>query len=558
MTDELRREAMNLPSWTLTLRQLCDFELLANGGFAPLTGFLRRADYDRVLADMRLADGTLWPIPVTLGVSKEVARQGTAAGRLALRDSDGTILGVLHVEDAWEPDIAAEAEAVFGTANREHAGVAALFDEPAERYVGGGVEALALPEHFDFRDYRHTPAELRAEFSRRGWTQVVAFQTRNPMHRAHYELTVRAASPLTPLLRGEGNAGLKLLIHPSVGATKAGDVDHYTRVRCYKALLPRYAEGSAMLSLLPLAMRMAGPREALWHAIIRKNYGCTHFIVGRDHAGPGPDSSGKPFYAPDTAARLAGAYQHELGVQIVASDALVYVPELDDYVPEGEVPAGKMSVTVSGTELRSRLASGGEIPEWFTFPEVASELRRAQAPPARPGVTIWLTGLPASGKSTIAGHLVARLLEGGDRPVRLLDGDMLRRTVSAGLGFSRADREEHVRRVAALAAEIVKEGGIAVCPVIAPYDSARREARALVERYGRFVLVYVATPLVVCEQRDPKGLYAKARAGTVKEFTGISDLYEAPTDAEVVVGASDLSPAQAAGRVLGHIMPVGE
>ena len=348
-----KREALDLPFWTLTLRQLCDFELLANGGFAPLTGFLRRADYDRVLADMRLADGMLWPIPVTLGVSSEVADQAMAAGRLALRDSEGAILGVLTVEDAWEPDVTAEAEAVYGTANREHAGVAALFQEPAERYLGGRVEAITLPEHFDFRAHRHTPAELRAEFSRRGWTSVVAFQTRNPMHRAHYELTVRAME----------QTGAKLLIHPSVGATKPGDVDHYTRVRCYRALLPRYPQGSAMLSLLPLAMRMAGPREALWHAIIRKNYGCTHFIVGRDHAGPGADAAGKPFYGPYDAHEMVGRFTAELGIEVVCARDLVYVPEAGGYLPDDQVPKGASTLSLSGTELRRRLETGEEIPE---------------------------------------------------------------------------------------------------------------------------------------------------------------------------------------------------
>ena len=532
--------AAGLPSWTLSLRQLCDLELLAHGGFSPLRGFLSRPDYETVLRSMRLADSTLWPIPVTLGVTEAVARAVETNRRLALRDQEGAILAVLDVEDLWRPDRDAEAEAVFGTTNREHPGVTQFFAEEGAVYVGGPVAVIAPPTHYDFPALRHTPAQLRLKFREGGWDRIVAFQTRNPMHRAHFEL-VRSAS--------EAAEADYILIHPSVGQTREGDVDHYTRVRGYQAVLPRFG-GKAALSLLPLAMRMAGPREAVWHALIRQNYGCTDFIVGRDHAGPGADSTGTPFSEPDAAVKLARQVQSDLAIRILLSESLVYVPGVDRYVPEREVPKGAPSASLSGTELRKRLAEGREIPEWFTFPEVAEVLRQAQDPPGGPVMSIWLTGLPASGKSTIARHLVARLMEQGGRAVTLLDGDHLRRTISAGLGFSRADREEHIRRVARLAAKIVKEGGVAVCPVIAPYEAARREARALIELEGRFVLVYVATPLAVCEERDPKGLYAKARAGVVKEFTGISDPYEPPLDAEVMIGV-ELDAAAAAGRILG-------
>ncbi|MBI4419795.1 MAG: sulfate adenylyltransferase, partial [Gemmatimonadetes bacterium] len=409
---ELRRDSIDLPSWHLTPRQLCDFELLANGGFSPLTGFLTRSDYGSVLRAMRLGDGPLWPIPVTLGVSKEVAAAAERAGRLILRDAEGAILGLVHVEDVWEPDREAEAALVYSAdpaSDRAplaaHPGVEALLQEPGDFYVGGRVEAAALPEHFDFREQRHTPAELRAEFARRGWNRVVAFQTRNPMHRAHYELTRRALeSAWESGERGAGNGerAAALLIHPAVGPTKVGDVDHHTRVRCYRALLPRYPQGRVMLSLLPLAMRLAGPREALWHAIIRQNYGCSHFIVGRDHAGPGG------VYEPFAAQQTVGRYAADLAIQVLPFDELVYEPGRGGYVPASE--ASRRALRLSGTELRRRLAEGGEIPEWFTFPEVAAELRRRYDGPPQPGLTVFLTGLPGSGKSTLAKALAARLV----------------------------------------------------------------------------------------------------------------------------------------------------
>ncbi|GIW56585.1 MAG: hypothetical protein KatS3mg082_2989 [Nitrospiraceae bacterium] len=373
---ELRELSRDWPSWDLTPRQLCDLELLLNGGFSPLAGFLRRRDYERVLSEMRLCDGTLWPIPVTLDVPQSVAEAAAKTGFLALRDPEGVMLAALHVEDAWEPNREAEAEAVFGTTNREHPGVSYLLERSHPVYLGGRIEGLQLPVHYDYKELRHTPAQLRAEFSKLGWRKVVAFQTRNPMHRAHVELTLRAAK----------EAQASLLIHPVVGLTKPGDVDHYTRVRCYQAILPRYPKNTAMLSLLSLAMRLAGPREAIWHAIIRKNHGCTHLIVGRDHAGPGSDSSGKPFYGPYDAQEMLRKYQEELGVTMVPFRQMVYLEDEDRYCPEDEVPEGARVLTISGTELRARLANGREIPAWFTYPEVAAELRRTHPPRLPPGL----------------------------------------------------------------------------------------------------------------------------------------------------------------------------
>ena len=547
--SSLKAESRDWPSHDLTPRQLCDLELLLSGGFSPLTGFMTRADHERVCAEMRLADGagTLWPIPITLDVSEDLAGQLAPGSSLALRDEEGVMIAVLSVEDVWSPDREAEAEAVFGTANPEHPGVAHLLSGTRPCYVGGRVTGIAPVTHYDYRPLRHRPAELRAEFSKLGWTKVVAFQTRNPMHRAHQELTLRAAK----------EAEANLLIHPVVGMTKPGDVDHYTRVRCYQALLHRYPRKTAMLSLLPLAMRMGGPREAVWHAIIRKNHGCTHLIVGRDHAGPGSDSSGTPFYGPYDAQELLRQHEAELGVAMVPFKMMVYVEDLDSYVPVDEVPEGKRTLNISGTELRQRLADGRDVPEWFTFADVASELRRSHPPRHRQGFTVFFTGLSGSGKSAIANALLVKLLELGGRPVTILDGDLVRKHLSSELGFSKEHRDINIRRIGYVASEITKNGGIAVCAPIAPYDAVRKDVRGMVAPVGGFMLVFVDTPLEVCEQRDRKGLYAKARAGIIKEFTGISDPYEAPADADLTIDTTALTPDEAAQQIILHLEKAG-
>ncbi|HKX76278.1 MAG TPA: bifunctional sulfate adenylyltransferase/adenylylsulfate kinase [Acidimicrobiia bacterium] len=544
--QELRLRSRDWASWDLTDRQLCDLELLLSGGFSPLTGFMGKSDYERVRDEMRLADGTLWPMPITLDVPEEFAQQLQPGGFLALRDPEGVMLAALEVSDLWRADHALEAGEVFATDNPEHPGVAHLLrSHPV--YVGGRLHGIASPLHYDFRALRQTPAQLRAEFARRGWTRVVAFQTRNPMHRAHVELTIRAATEVAA----------NLLIHPVVGMTKPGDVDHYTRVRCYQAILDRYPHNTATLALLPLAMRMGGPREAVWHAIIRKNHGCTHLIVGRDHAGPGADSSGKPFYGPYEAQELLAKYQDELGVGMVDFKMMVYAPDLDQYFPEDEVPDGTKTLSISGTELRDRLMSGREIPEWFTYPEVVNELRRTHPPRARQGFTVFFTGLSGSGKSTIANALLVKLLEMGGRTVTMLDGDLVRKNLSSELGFSKEHRDINIRRIGYVASEITKAGGIAICAPIAPYDATRRAVRGMVEAGGGFVLVHVATPLEICEERDRKGLYAKARAGLIPEFTGISDPYEEPTDSEVTIDTTELTPDEAANQIVLYLEKLG-
>lgn len=539
--ERLKQRSAGLPGIDLDTRQLCDLELLLNGAFSPLQGFLAQRDYLSVVDELRLADGTLWPIPVTLDVSEPFASRLAPGSEVVLRDSQGVPLAVLEVEDIYRPDREYEAAQVFGTTDRAHPGVAELLERYQPINLGGRVRGIQAPVHYDFAELRDTPRSAREWFKAHGWYRVVAFQTRNPMHRAHRELTLRAAQQV----------GAKLLLQPSVGRTKPGDIDHYTRVRCYQALLPQYPANSARLSLLPLAMRMGGPREALWHAIIRKNYGASHFIVGRDHAGPGKDSNGKPFYGPFDAQHLLEQHQDELGIRIVPFPAMVYVANRDTYLPSTEVQPDDEVRDISGTQLRQHLQDGSDIPSWFSFPEVVEILRERHPAQAPRGFALFFTGLSGAGKSTIAQALVAQLLEQTSRAVTVLDGDEVRKHLSKGLGFSREDRSANVTRIGYVASEIVRHGGIAVCAPIAPYADARAEARALVEAHGDFIEIHVATPLEVCESRDRKGLYAQARAGTITHFTGISDPYEVPEQPELRLDGHAAEPVTLARNILG-------
>ena len=530
----------NKLSWDLTPRQVCDLEMLLCGAFAPLKGFLNKQDYDSVIESMRLADGSLWPIPITLDVSAAFAEKTQTGEQIELRDPEGVLLARLQVESIWTPNKDLEAEKVFGGNDLLHPGVYYLQHKAGAVYLGGTIEAVELPQHYDYRQHRHTPAELKALFKKLGWHKVVAFQTRNPMHRAHQELTFRAAREL------EAN----LLLHPVVGMTKPGDIDHFTRVRCYEQLIKHYPEQTTFLSLLHLAMRMAGPREAVWHALIRKNYGCTHFIIGRDHAGPGKNSQGQDFYEPYAAQQLAQEFADEIGIKIISFENMVYVQDRAEYLPESEVQAGEIVLNISGTEFRRRLRQGLEIPTWFSYPEVINELRRSYPPRHQQGFTVFFTGLSGSGKSTVANALMVKLMEMGGRPVTLLDGDVVRKNLSSELSFSKEHRDLNIRRIGFVASEITKNGGIAICAPIAPYSAVRREVRELVENYGGFIEIHVATPIEECERRDRKGLYAKARAGLVKGFTGIDDPYEAPETPELKLDTSEITPDECAHKVL--------
>lgn len=544
--DELQTESLDWPSWDLTERQLCDLELLMNGACSPLRGFMARADYESVCDSMRLANGLIWPIPVVLDLPEERAKHLKPGTPLSLRDPEGVMLAVLHIEQIWQPDRKAEAQKVYGTANTDHPGVNHLLNHCHPYYVGGRVEGIQVPTHYDFGSLRLTPAEVRAEFEKLGWTRVVVFQPDRPMHRAHFELTRRAAE----------QADANLLLHPSAGITDLGDVDHYTRVRCHRALLANFPVNTARLALLSFATRTAGPREAIWHAIIRKNYGCTHLIVGRNHSSPKKDLS-EPFYGTRDAQELLRKHQEELGVTMVPLRKMVYVPDRDEYVPVDEVLAGGITANISRTELQERLVKGREIPAWFTFPEVAEELKRTYAERLRQGVAIFFTGLSGSGKSTIANALLVKLLEIGGRSVTLLDGDLVRKHLSSELGFSKEHRDLNIRRIGFVAAEIVKHTGIAICAPIAPYDRVRKDVREMVERSGGFVLVYASTALSVCEQRDRKGLYAKARAGLIPNFTGVSDPYEVPKDAEISLDTDMMTVEEAVGRILAYLRSEG-
>ena len=549
----MKATAKDFASLTLDERALCDLELLAVGAFSPLRGFMGQADYDRVVSESRLADGTLWPLPITLPVTPG---DGVEVGKpLALRDVYGNLLAFLHVEEIYPYDKDAEAKGAYGSTDAKHPSVARLAKQ-ADRYASGRLEVIRVPPHHDFVELRRTPQELRDHFAQLGWTKVVAFQTRNPLHRAHEELTKRAAEQI----------GGGLLIHPVVGVTKPGDVDHYTRVRCYRALVDTaYEPASVVLSLLPLAMRMAGPREALLHAIIRRNYGCTDLIVGRDHAGPGADSTGKPFYGPYDAQEAMKTHQAEIGMGMVDFKQMVYLPDEDRYSAVDEVPKGAKTADISGTQVRDDyLAKGLPLPEWFSRPAVAAILNETSPPKFRQGLTIWFTGLSGSGKSTVAHGLIERLAEYG-RNVSFLDGDEIRTHLSKGLGFSKEDRDANINRVGYVAGLINQHGGTTICAVISPYRGPRDNARKLSK--GNFVEVFCDTPLDVCESRDVKGLYAKARTAVAEGkgmgFTGVDDPYEAPTNPEVTLDTSKLGVQACADAIidklieLGYILPHG-
>lgn len=546
MTEYTIQNTLNLKRFNLKDRQLFDLEMLMVGGFAPLTGFMNEADYHRVVKEMRLQDGTLFPIPIVLDVPDSAEFE--VGESIVLCDQYGNPLAVMDIESRFAPNKETEVKGVYGTDDLAHPGVRYVMNQMHDLYIGGTIHKLQLEARHDFKEYRYTPEELKAVFKEKGWDQVVAFQTRNPMHRAHFELVKRAHE----------KTGLPVLVHPVVGMTKEGDIDYITRVHTYKVVTEKYGKDFTFLSLLPLSMRMAGPREALWHMIVRKNYGATHFIVGRDHAGPGKNSKGEPFYGAYEARELAQKYAGEVGMTVVASDELAYVPKRDAYASTDELEEGEEVANISGTEFRRMLLAGEEIPAWFSFPESIAELQIGVAKQKRRGVTVFFTGLSGSGKSTIAKILSTKLLEIQDKEVTLLDGDVIRNHLTSELGFSKEHRDLNVQRVGYVASEITKHGGIAICALIAPYAQARDKARELVEQYGTFVEIHISTPLEVCEARDVKGLYQKARAGIIKQFTGIDDPYEVPIAPELVIDTSESKPEKHAQKVIEYLKEQGK
>ena len=538
---------MNQTQLILTDRQLCDLEMIMSKAFYPLDGFIGEDDYYSILDNMRLVNGSLWPIPVILDVSKKFSKQVSINDKIILKDKEGFPVAEMKISDIWQPNKKIEAEKVYGTLDESHPGVDYLLNQTNSIYIGGLIKCIESIHHYDYQHLRHSPKELKDKFKKLGWNKVIAFQTRNPLHKAHVEMTLRAIK----------DAKAKLLIHPVVGMTKPGDVDYHTRVRCYNHILKKYPNNSALLSLIPLAMRMAGPKEALWHAIIRKNYGCTHIIIGRDHAGPGNDNHGNPFYGPYDAQNIIEQYEDEIKIKMIPFKFLVYLPETKTYCPVDEVPKGINYETVSGSELRKYLSEGKEIPEWFTYSEVANELIESNPIKKNRGFTVFFTGLSGSGKSTLANGLLIKLLENGARPVSLLDGDIVRTHLSSELGFSKEHRSINVRRIGYVASEITKNGGIAICAPIAPYRKDRKYNRGLISNLGGYIEIHVSTSLKKCEERDVKGLYKLAREGSIKEFTGISDPYEAPNNPEMIIDSSDTAPEELVDNIYKKIEELG-
>ncbi|MBI9076077.1 MAG: bifunctional sulfate adenylyltransferase/adenylylsulfate kinase [Desulfatibacillum sp.] len=544
---ELRDLSLNLESVVLTDPQLSDLELLANGAYSPLRGFMSKMDCDQVLDTMRLSDGLLWPIPICLDVDEETARRVSVGQTVALRDAEGFMPAVMHVEDVWPVDRTAYAQAVFGTSDVAHPGVDRLFHRMGSHIIGGPVEVLSLPLRFGFRHLRHTPEEIRTLFKKLGWRSVVGFHTEKVLHRPEFEQTLRSMA----------HARANLLLHPVIGRIRPGDMDTYTRVRCYMEVCDQYPPSSmTTLSLLPYTMRYAGPREALLHAIIRKNYGCTHFMVAPCHASPEARNSNGAYYDPDAAFSLVATHSGELNLSVLQYEDLVYVEEDGAYVNRSQAN-GRKILSMTEDTFKKRLLEGKKTPTWFTFPEVAREMERSYPPKSIQGFTLFCTGLSGAGKSTIARIVCARLQEIGGRPVTLLDGDIVRKNLSSELGFSKEHRDINVRRIGYVAGEITKNRGIAICAPIAPYGTTRRHIRRSIESHGGFVEVFVATPLSVCEKRDPKGLYSKARSGLIQGFTGVDDPYEEPEHPEVILDTTAMTPEEAAQEVLLYLERTG-
>lgn len=547
--ERLKAESGGFVSHTLTRRQQCDLELLMSGAFSPLRGFMSQDAYRSVVDDVCLPDETVWPVPITLDVSEDFAAKLSPGDRIALRDNEGFMPAVMTVTDIWRPDLSDEAQGVYGTTDDSHPGVRYLLNQVQPVYVGGAVEGVQAPIHHDFENLWDTPDELRALFARMGWRRIVAFQTSKPIHRLQREITLEVAKELKA----------HLLLHPTVGVTKPGDLHYYARVHCYQAVKRHFPQNLTMMSLLPLAMRMAGPREALWHAIVHQNYGCSHMIVGPKHAAP-PARTGAPApYDAEASRAFIDRYSESMGIEIVHVEPHRYVPSCDCFMGVGEIESRRLEPGIEYTDARLKqdLARGEQPPGWFSYPEVVEELRHVYPPRSRQGFTLFFTGLSGSGKSTLAKIIYGKLVEGGRRPATLLDGDIVRQNLSSELGFSREHRNLNIRRIGYVASEITKNGGIAICAPIAPYGETRRAVRELIEERGAFIEIHVATSLEVCESRDRKGLYAKARKGLIPEFTGISDPYETPENAELVIDTQEMSPMEAAQEIFLYLLKEG-
>ena len=530
----------NISSLTLSLKQQCDLEMISNGAFSPISTFNNQKDYEEILLKNKLSNGLVWPIPIVLDVPDQFLQSLDKNEYISLRNTEGFLLAILKVKEFWAPNKKEEANMVFKSNDPNHPGVDYLFNHTNNNYISGELVPIHENKYFDFTHLRKSPQEVRDFFRLNNWKDVIAFQTRNPMHRAHYELT--------KLAMDEHNS--KLLIHPVIGMSKPGDIDHFTRVKCYQHIIKYYPENSVELSLINLAMRMAGPKEALWHAIIRKNYGCNRIIIGRDHAGPGVNAEGKPYYQPYDAQELIAQYQEELEIKMVPFKEMVFAKNKKTYLPLDKIEQGDPIEKLSGTQFKELLQQRTEIPTWYSFPEVIHELRKRFPKLHNQGLTVFFTGLSGAGKSTLANAIMYKLMETEDRPITLLDGDIVRQHLSSELGFSKEDRDIHVKRIGYVASEITKHGGVAICAPIAPYSNTRKVVRNMIDEVGSFVEIHVATPLSVCEERDTKGLYKQARAGKILDFTGVSDPYEEPENPEITVDTSDITVEESSALIL--------
>ena len=530
----------NISSLTLSLKQQCDLEMISNGAFSPLSTFNNQKDYEEILLNNKLSNGLVWPIPIVLDVPEQFLKSLDKNEYISLRNTEGFLLAILKVKEFWTPNKKEEANLVFKSNDLNHPGVDYLFNHTNNNYISGELVPIQENKYFDFTHLRKSPQEVRDFFRLNNWKDVIAFQTRNPMHRAHYELT--------KLAMDEHNS--KLLIHPVIGMSKPGDIDHFTRVKCYQHIIKYYPENSVELSLINLAMRMAGPKEALWHAIIRKNYGCNRIIIGRDHAGPGVNAEGKPYYQPYDAQELIAQYQEELEIKMVPFKEMVFAKNKKTYLPLDKTEQDDSIEKLSGTQFKELLQQRTEIPTWYSFPEVIHELRKRFPKLHNQGLTVFFTGLSGAGKSTLANAIMYKLMETEDRPITLLDGDIVRQHLSSELGFSKEDRDIHVKRIGYVASEITKHGGVAICAPIAPYSNTRKVVRNMIDEVGSFVEIHVATPLSVCEERDTKGLYKQARAGKILDFTGVSDPYEEPENPEITVDTSDITVEESSALIL--------
>lgn len=525
----------------LNTRQLCDLELIINGGFSPLKGFLNKEDYESVVKEMRLVNGKLWPIPIVLDV--EDKKNYTIGQKIILCDEYGKPLAFFAIESIYEPNKKLEAKKVYGTSDAGHFGVNQLLYNTGKYFLGGLIKTINTIDKYDFSEYRHSPKELKQIFKKMGWKKIIGFQTRNPLHKAHFEMIKRASKEY----------GANLLLHPSIGMTKEGDIDYVTRVKCYIHIYHNYMKNFAFLSLLPLAMRMAGPREALLHAIIRKNYGCTHFIIGRDHASPGKDKNGKPFYEPYAAQDLVKKYAHEIKIEPIFFNEMVYVQEEKNYLSMDEVKKNHTIMSVSGTEFRKMILNDEPIPHWFSFPEIIKEIKKNMDRQKKDGLTVFFTGLPSSGKSTLARYLYFRLIEIQNKNITLLDGDVVRQNLSKGLGFTKEDRNTNIARIGFVANEITKHRGIAICAAIAPYEEIRQKNRCFIERNGNYVEIYVATSVRICKERDAKGLYQMNKEGKLKGLTGVDDIYEVPTKPEIKIHTENKTPSECVDIIIEYL-----